>query len=649
MGRPSNYDFCGWATKYGVQCSDGNTIAHGAFDDQNGRTVPLVMSHKSTSADAILGKVYLEKRPEGLYAYGMFNNTPSGQSMKEAVQHGDIEALSVCANKLTRNDLDAITHGIVREISLVAVGANPGAFIESVIYHGMPLEYDETDGIIYSTTDLKVNEKADPDPKISHADDKRVEPNKDKDEDEDDPKTVAEILDTLTDKQKAAVGILLEDMEQNSEKEENKESDDMKHNMFMGDSYDGMDQGGDTITHEDRKEIFKMAQSCKSFKDAYDMALTSLAEEHNLKKKQVEDMIMHSLDTTGMETPVGTNTYGVRDLSMLFPDAKSVTTQPDFISRDMGWVNEVMSNVHRTPFSKIRTVHADITEDEARAKGYITGKQKKTEVFTLLKRSTSPTTLYKHQKVDRDDIIDVVDFDVVLWIKGEMELMLREEYARAILIGDGRSADSDDKIKEDCIRPIAKDAPLYSIKQIVKIDKSNPEYVKAVINDVIKSRKKYKGSGSPTFFTTDDLLTDMLLLEDKVGHRLYKTEEELATALRVRKVVGVPVMENEEINYNNKDYELGGIIVNLVDYNVGTDRGGEKNMFEGFDIDYNQFKYLMETRGSGALIKPFSAITLLLDTSGSSSGSETGTPGGSSSGSETETPGVSAQSYKSNK
>lgn len=592
--KPAKYDFSGWATKYGTRCSDGLTIQNGAFDSQDGCRVPLVMSHSHTSADSILGYAILEKRNEGLYTYGVFNNTSSGRAMKEAVRHGDITSLSICANNLDRVD-NYISHGTIREVSLVLAGANPGAFIESVIYHGEPLDYDETEGIIYSGEGLSLRQlqRRDADPtggydNIKHAD---------SDPDEDEDKTVAEVLNTLNDEQKAAVAIMIGAVKEEMEDEE--EDNKMKHNMFV-DEYTGESGGIDILSHEDQAAIFEEARRCGHFKDAYNSAV----EELNLE---------HSIDTTGMVTPTGTNNYGVRDLSMLFPDSKSVALQPDFISRDMGWVTEVMGSVHRTPFSRIRSIHADITEDEARARGYMKGNKKKEEVFTLLKRSTGPTTIYKKQKVDRDDILDVTDFDVALWIKGEMEIMLREEFARAILVGDGRPADSDDKIKEDCIRPIAKDVSLYSIKNVVDVNYGEAKYAKKVIDSIIKSRKEYKGSGSPVFFTTEDLLTDMLLLEDEVGHKLYKTEQELATTLRVRKIVPVSVMENQKINYSNKDYMLGGIIVNLADYNVGTDRGGEQNMFEGFDIDYNQLKYLMETRASGALIKPFSAITILMN------------------------------------
>ena len=372
----------------------------------------------------------------------------------------------------------------------------------------------------------------------------------------------------------------------------------MKHNVF--------DQETETtpyLSHSDMQKILGDAKRCGSLREAVQAHIENGVLSHA------------EIDTTGMEVATGTQTYGFNDPSMLFPDYRSLNTPPEWLSRDMGWVKKVLGAVHHTPFSRIKSPFANITDEEARAKGYIKGKQKKEEVFTTLKRTTDPQTVYKKQKLDRDDIIDITDFDVVAWIRAEMRIMLDEELARAILIGDGRPSDSDDKIKEDHIRPIVTDAPLFNVQHKVSVAANADSGViaKATINESIRARKNYKGSGNPTFFTTEDVLTEMLLLEDGIGHKLYKTEQELATALRVRDIVTVEVMEGYKLTVSNTEYPLIGVIVNMADYNVGADKGGEVNMFDDFDIDYNQQKYLIETRCSGALVKPFSAITLYLD------------------------------------
>jgi hypothetical protein len=396
------------------------------------------------------------------------------------------------------------------------------------------------------------------------------------------------VFETLNEEQKTAVyaiiGQALEDAKGGSDDEED---DDVKHNAFDNDYYDG----GEVLSHEEIQEVFADAKRLGSLKEA---------------------VLAHSIDTTGMDVATGTQTYGFNDASMLFPEAKSLNTPPEWIKRNTDWVAAVVGGASKSPFTRIKSMFADITEDEARAKGYMKGNLKREEVFTTLKRTTNPCTIYKKQKLDRDDIVDITDFNIVPWIKAEMEVMLDEELARAILIGDGRASDSDDKIKEDCIRPIAKDVPLFNIKVDVQVEAgaTGAEKADAIIEGVLRGRKDYKGSGNPVFFTTEDWLTEMLLLKDGIGHRLYKTEAELATALRVSKIVTVEVMEGQKID--SKD--LVGVIVNMNDYKLGNDKGGEKSLFDDFDIDYNQYKYLIETRRSGALVRPKSAMTVTIST-----------------------------------
>lgn len=591
-----NCDMGGWATKNDLRCSDGRIIRKDAFRVQDGQKVPLVWNHQHGSISNVLGHAVLKNRDEGVYAYCKFNNTKAAVDAKEAVQHGDVTALSIWANNLQQVGNDVI-HGVIREVSLVLAGANPGAFIESVLTHGEAMEDGDDEGIFYTGDDLY----------LSHA----VDNNNDEKDGNDmaaekgggGGKTVKEVFDTLNDEQKKAVAIIVgqavEDAKGENDDEEEEDDEEMKHNMFEGDDNNGTEY----LSHADMEQIFKDAKKSGSLKDAVEAYLEG-------------GILAHSIDTTGMTTATGTQTYGFNDPSMLFPDFKALNGQPDWISREMGWVKKVMNGVHHTPFSRIKSVYANITEDEARARGYIKGKQKKEEVFTTLKRTTDPQTIYKKQKLDRDDVLDIVDFDVVAWIKAEMRVMLDEEIARAILIGDGRQSDSDDKIQENHVRPIATDVPLFNTVVLVqaKAGEDPSVFAKEVITQSIKARKNYKGSGNPTFWTTEDMLTDMLLLEDGIGHKLYKTEAELATALRASSVETVEPMEGHKVTYNGKQYELVGIIVNIADYNVGADKGGDVNLFDDFDIDYNQQKYLIETRISGALIKPFSAITILKET-----------------------------------
>ena len=609
------YDFSGWATKNDLKCADGRTIRHNAFKVDDGKTVPLVWNHQHNSIEHVLGHAMLENRDEGVYCYGVFNKTPGGLNAKECLHNGDISGISVWANNIDEDDSKNVYHGVIREVSLVLAGANPGAFVESVVAHGEPMEPYDEEGIFYTGDDIHIEhhiEEAKEDEEIEHSmddkqsdkkdEEKEKEPEMDeKKEEKKEEKTVQDVIDTMNEEQQKVlyglIGTVAKDTDKSDDKEEEKE---VKHNIF---DEDQMTQST-VISHSDMQQIFADAKRLGSLRDAVN---------ENFEEGGV---LAHSIPTDGMIGPsasTASQTYGFRDPDMLFPEYKSVNgNAPEWISRNMEWVQKVMNGVKRSPFSRIKTQYADITEDAARAKGYIKGNLKKEEVFTLLKRTTDPQTIYKKQKLDRDDIIDITDFDIVAWIKAEMRVMLDEEIARAILIGDGRLSSSDDKIQENHVRPIVKDVDLFNVKVPVNYanNATDADKAKAKINAIIKSRKKYKGSGNPTFFTTEDELTEMLLLEDGIGHKLYKTEAELATALRVSSIVTVEAMEGYKITVNNVEKNLIGVIVNLQDYNVGADKGGAINLFDDFDIDYNQYKYLMETRISGALIKPFSALTV---------------------------------------
>ena len=576
------YDFSGWATKNNIKCSDGRTILRDAFKHNDGQTVPLVWNHQHNESANVLGHAVLENREEGVYAYCTFNDTEAGKNAKLLVEHGDVTALSIYANQLKQNGSN-VMHGTIREVSLVLAGANPGAFIDSIIRHG---EFCEDEAVIYTGENLSLEHA---DQKPSDKEDKAGEDNKgDGKVEGKDQKTIKDVVDSMSEEQKnvlyALVGQALEgkEMAQSAIEENNNIEDggeqEMKHNVFEGKETDNKN----VLSHDAMETIFKDAKRYGSLKESF------LAHAEN---------------------------YGIKDIEWLFPDAKNVNVPPDFIKRDDSYVQKVMRGVHHVPFSRIKSMHADITADQARAKGYIKGKLKKEEVFTLLKRTTSPTTIYKKQKLDRDDVVDITDFDVVAWLKMEMRMMLDEEIARAILVGDGRLSSDDDKINEMCIRPIATDADLYCVKAPVTVASAatEEEIAKAFIRTVIKSRKEYKGSGSPTLFTTEDVLTNCLLLEDKNGRIIYDTVEKLATALRVKEIVTVEVMEGAKTKVESQDKPLMALMVNLVDYYVGADKGGAVNMFDDFDIDYNQQKYLMETRCSGALVKPYSAIAVALD------------------------------------
>lgn len=581
------YDFSGWATKNNIRCSDGRTIMKDAFLENDGKIVPLVWNHQHNEPENVLGHAMLKNRPEGVYAYGTFNDTEAGQLAKALVRHGDVVSLSIYANQLKetrdpKQDGSNVVHGSIREVSLVLAGANPGAYIDAVMAHSDDGSDVLEAGVIYNGEPISLDE-------LEHADEKEEEKpvEEEKKEAPDKEETVGDVFDTLTEKQKTVVYALIgQALEENNKESKEGEKEEMKHNVFDSD-----EKKGNFLSHAEQEAIFADAKRLGSLKAAV-LAHGDDAELH----PTAEEAEAHTAAT-----------YGVDYMEYLFPEAKSLNTPPEFISRNMDWVKVVMGGVHHTPFSRIKSVFANITEDEARARGYIKGKQKVEEVFGLLKRSTGPQTIYKKQKLDRDDVIDITDFDVVAWIKSEMRVMLDEEIARAILIGDGRPASSDDKISPLNIRPIAFDDSLFTIQKTVELNGANDNLAKAFIRSAVKARKDYKGSGNPTLFTTEDMLTDLLLLEDTLGHRLYDTEEKLRSALRVSKIVTVPVMEGL---VDADDNEIYGVIVNLNDYNVGADKGGAVSMFDDFDIDYNAQKYLIETRCSGALIKPYSAIVL---------------------------------------
>lgn len=592
--QPEACDFSGWATRNDLKCSDGRVIRRDAFKHDDGIKVPLVWNHQHNDPRNVLGHAWLENRPEGVYTYGFFNDSESGEIGKILVKHGDICALSIYANQLQQRGCDVL-HGEIREVSLVHAGANPGAFIDSMLKHG---EDSDDEAIIYTGMPLylshsdadKQEDKADNGEK-KETSEKKDDPEKKTDSDEE--KTVADVINSMTEEQKnvmyAMIGQAMDDQgESDPESEDNNDDDSkggtntMKHNVFDKDDR----QKENVLIHSDGSEVSS---------EEISTIFGDIKRYGSLK----DSVLAHGID----------------NVDYLFPDAQTLANTPEFIQRDTGWVKKVMSGVHHTPFSRIKSIFADITEDDARAKGYFKGKLKKEEVFGLLKRTTTPTTVYKKQKMDRDDVVDITDFDVVAWLKSEMRMMLDEELARAYLIGDGRLASSDDKINEQNIRPIFKDEELYTIQAIVSVQSSATEDDKAreFIRTAIKARKNYKGSGQPTLYTTEDILTDCLLLTDTTGRDLYTDVAQLAKKLRVKEIVTVPVMEG--VNGKNGG-ALMGIIVNLADYNVGADRGGAVNMFDDFDIDYNQQKYLIETRCSGALIKPYSAIALELSTAG---------------------------------
>ena len=594
MKNNNDFDFSGYATKNNLRCADGRTIMAGAFKEDDGLKVPLVWQHQHNDVGNVLGHAILENRADGVYAYGVFNNTPAGQTAKEAVKHGDVNALSIFANKLVQQGGNVL-HGSIREVSLVLAGANPGAFIdnvslthsdgdaesEAIIYTGL---YFDEDDVQHAAPAAEAETPAKTEQQSTNTetgDTKMAE----------DEKTVKDVFDSFSEEQKNVVyyliGQALEDQNGSSGEAEHSYDDDnylthddindgiiMPRNVFES-FINGEETGAPqaTLTHDQMSAIVNDAKRSGSFRESF---------------------ISHA------------QTYGIEDINLLFPDATAISNTPDLISRRMEWVNSVLSKTRHTPFSRIKSIQADITADEARAKGYIKGNMKKEEVFKLLKRVTTPTTVYKKQKLDRDDIIDITDLDVVAFLRGEMRIMLDEELARAILVGDGRDVADADKIDETCIRPIWKDDDLYAHHVKLAATVANKDKV----DEIMKARKEYKGSGNPVLYTTTDLLTDWMVARDTLGRRIHASKADLAAELGVSDIVEVEVLAGLQRTVGADTLNLIGIIVNLTDYTVGADKGGEINMFDDFDIDFNQQKYLIETRASGALTKPKSAIVI---------------------------------------
>lgn len=621
-----SYDCSGWATKANMLCSDGRTIRKNAFEECDGKTVPVIWNHEHNDPNAVLGHAVLENRDNGVYAYISFNNTEAGQNAKILVQHKDVDRLSIWANKLKQIGGDVI-HGVIREVSLVLAAANPGAVIDSVIAHG-----DSTDeeAIICCGEYIVLDDE------LTHSDEGKkgetevAETNEKKGND----KTIKDIIDTLTEEQKnavfALVGMAVEDHKgTNSDKKE--EPAEVKHADSEGESEETVADVLNTLNDKQKKVVHALigmaAEEGLSDEEDDDVEHSEEGETDFMKcnvfdketKTQDQEILTHSefQEIIGEARRRGSLKdafleHGITDIDTLFPDAQTIDKTPGFIQRDNGWVAGVMAAVHKTPFSRVKSIFADITEDEARAKGYIKGKQKKDEVFKMLKRVTTPVTVYKKQSLDRDDMLDITDFDMIPWLKGEMRMILDEELARAFLFGDGRSTSAEDKINEQNIRPVWTDDDVYTVKSEINITKATTaeEKAQAFIKACIKSRKEYKGSGNPNMYMSEDMLTDCLLLEDKNGRVIYDTVEKLATRLRVNKIIPVPVMEGLSRVKGANTHFLAGLYVNLTDYNVGTDKGGDVTMFDDFDIDFNKQKYLIETRCSGAMCKPYGAVAI---------------------------------------
>ena len=607
-------DFSGWATKYNIKCSDGRTILPGAFSDMDGKKVPIVFGHIHDDPDMVLGHAYLYSRPEGIWTEGFFNNNPKAQSTMGALQNGDLDGLSIYANELKHVNGRQVQHGNIRELSVVLAGANKGATIENVLLaHGDLIDELDDEAIVYNDDEpIYHSEEASEEltePAEEESDDEAekedeiVKDNEDlkhseENEGGEDGKTVQEVWDSMTEEQKNVCYFMIgeavnggadEDDDDGDEAEhsEEEDEDDMKTNVF---DRNKPATPNDYLSHEDQVKIIERAKKLGSMKEAWDEAL------------ETNDALSHDVFNDD-----GTKqTYGIANIDYLFPDYYNLNERPDFIRRPDDWVNVVLNGVYKTPHARLRTVHANITMDEARAKGYIKGNEKKEEVFNLLRRTVDPQTVYKKQKFDRDDIIDITDFDVIAWVKVEMRDMLNEEIARAILIGDGRDSLDPDKIFEQHIRPIVNDDDMYAVKVTVTAGEDEAATAKNAIRAMIKSRKYYKGSGSLVFFTSEDWLSEMLLLEDGFGHELYEDETKLAKKLRVQRIVTVPFLEGLEVD----DQVVIGIAVDLKDYVTGTDRRGQVEFFDDFDIDFNQYKYLIETRLSGMLRKPYSAMIL---------------------------------------
>ena len=602
------YDFGGIATKYGIRCEDGLVLSKGAFKGCNGKKVPLVWNHGHSDVENVIGHAILEERGDCVYAHCKLNNSKKANHTRECLANGDLDALSIFANKLQKVGSD-VKHGVIREVSVVLGGCNPGALIDPVsvaVTHGVDFDEDEfEEAVIYHGLESAIEpEDLDEEETIEHSaeeDKNMAEENK-----ETSGKTVQDVFDSMNEDQKTVCYLMVDQAVKAATGEDNEEEEeDMKHNVFEAEDY-GFE--GPAISLADRKQILSDIKRYGSLTESI---------KHHMESEN--GVLAHTITPANYpENEDGsTQTYGIANIDWLFPDVKNFTSgAPEFIMRDQGWANKLLGAVHHTPFARVKMMFADITADEARAKGYIKGNLKYEEVFTLLKRKIDPQTIYKKQKFDRDDIVDITDFDVVAWVKQEMRGMLNEEIARAILVGDGRSAAYEDKISEDHIKPVYRDAELFTIR--VKLpyvaNESEDARAKRIIRNVIKARKDYKGSGNPTMYTTADIKTDMLLLEDGNGYSLYKTENELATKCRVKEIEEVEIMEgisrSETVDNTTTVYDLAAIVFNPTDYNVGTDRGGEINSFEQFDIDYNQQKYLMETRISGALVRPKAAIVI---------------------------------------
>ena len=578
-----DYDCSGWATKANTRCYDGLTIAQDAFKECDGKVVPMVYNHDHSSVDNVIGHCLLENRPGGVYAYAKFNDTDTGRTARACVESGDLNAFSIYANGLQKVG-KTVKHGFIREVSLVLAGCNPGAVIDEVIKHSADEDYEGGEAFIYNDEGLSLTHGMDPDgnplDELEHgADGGEAKQEKAKMADEkNDGKTLEEVYNSMTDEQKecchALVGLALEDAD--GGENDGEEDDTVKQNVFDKDSQQN-------VLKHSMDEINGIIKTAKS---------------HGTMRQAFED--------AGVES--GELAHSIDNVEWLFPEDHVLDTPPRIIDRDQTWVSKVMGGVHHIPFSRFKSMFADLTEDEARAKGYIKGNYKKEQVFGLLRRSTAPTTVYKKQKMDRDDVTDITSFDVVAWLKQEMRAKLNEEIALAILLSDGRPASSEDKIDENCIRPIYNDQDLFTIKTVVNsTGKTVEEKYKELIKAVLRSRKDYKGSGTPTAFMTEDALTEMLLLEDGIGHPLYADEAALARKLRVSSIVTVPRMEGMK---GAKGGDLVCLIVNLADYTVGADKGGAVAMFDDFDIDFNAMKYLIETRCSGALTTPYSAIAV---------------------------------------
>ena len=627
------FDFGGYATKNNLKCADGRTIRKDAFIDCDGMKVPLVWAHKHDDPGKVLGHAILENREDGVYTYGSFNETESGKNAKELVKHGDVRALSIYANQLVQKGGDVI-HGMIREVSLCLAGANPGARIEELSFeHSYDEDCDDFEALLFNGENIVIEhsddnneeEKKKEEPKKEAEnekekteEDKKEEPevltdtkkkeNEELEHAEDDSEeTVKDVYDAMTDKQKKVVQFLVGQAIAEKE-EDNEEEDKVSHNLFENNGSNDA-----ALAHAEMQAaietVIKEGPKYGSLRKSY--------EHHMLEG----GALAHAIDTAGLTVPEVSNQqyantvgYGINGLEYLFPEAHELNDLPEFVKRETTWVDAVLAGVKKYPWARIKTTFANITEDEARAKGYLKGNLKKEEFFSLMKRESSPTTVYKKQKFDRDDLIDLAKPAVVAWVKTEMRMMLNEELARAILIGDGRPVSSEDKIFEDKIRPIVSDVDFFTVKQYVAPGADDEETAKKAIKAIIKARKFYKGSGSPTFYTTEDWLTNMLLVEDSIGRRLYDTETQVSSAIRARSIVPCELLENY---VDAQGRELIGILVNLNDYGVGTDKGGEVNMFDDFDIDYNQFKYLIETRCSGMLMKPYSAIAIFKSNSGS--------------------------------